>query len=105
MKQKLPPIRLAKPIKGKKRIIRNVRFNDGESIEAKYYGWRIHIYPMWGKLVNGVYREDLKSGKIGVDVTGSDGGYIANSWEESYEEAWKVAVENILSCRPLYGEN
>lgn len=95
MSAKLPPIKLPKPVKGKNRVIRNVKFNDGESIEATYYGWNIHIYPMWGKIVNGVYRDDLKTGKIGVDVRGADGGYIVNSWEDSYEKAWETALENI----------
>ncbi len=83
-------------INGKTRIIRNILHDDGESLEALYRGWRIHIYPMWGKLVNGRYRDDLKTGEFGVDVAGSDGGRIVAAVTGSREKALAMALENIL---------
>jgi hypothetical protein len=83
-------------VSGKTRIIRKIRFDDGESLEASYHGWHIHIYPMWGKHVNGRYREDLKTGEFGVDVSGKDGGRIVDAVAGTREKAMVMALENIL---------
>jgi hypothetical protein len=91
-------------IEGKTCIIRKIRHDDGESFEAEYHGWFISIFPMWGKLLDGRYREDRKTGELGVDVSGPDGGKIVDSVQPTRQKALIEALENILLCRPRYGE-
>lgn len=92
-------------IDGKIRIIRKIVKNDEpDAFEGFYRGWHIHIYPMWGKLVRGRYRDDLKTGEVGVDVTGPDGGRIVDAVAGSKAKALTMALENILICRPCYSK-
>lgn len=90
---------------GQTRIIRKIRTDDGEYLEASYRGWNISIFPMWGKLINGRYRDDLKTGEFGVNVSGPDGGRIVDGVLPTREKALIEALENILTCRPRYGGN
>ncbi len=55
---------------------------------------------MYGRLVSGRYRDDLETGELGVDVLANDGGKIVDAVAGSMDEAVKMALENILLCRP-----
>ena len=89
-------------INGKTRIIRKIHTHDEKHLEAEYHGWLISIYPMWGKVVRGVYRDDLETGESGVDVRGWEGGYIVNAVTKTFDAALQMAMENILLCEPRY---
>ncbi len=93
-------------IDGKARIIRKINKNEEpDYFEGFYHGWFIHIFPMWGKIVAGRYRDDLKTGEVGVDVSGPDGGRIVDAVAGSKRQALEMALTNILTCRPRYSEN
>lgn len=89
-------------IKNKNRIIKTIHHRDEKRLDAHYYGWHIHIYPMFGKLIGGRYRDDLETGEFGVDVSAPDGGRIVDAVAGSFEKALIEAMENILLCRPRY---
>lgn len=85
------PTRLT--VKGKLRIIRDVKENEENSFWAYYRGCSIQISPM--------YKDDPRARKRwSFDVCGRDGCYIVNTWEyadeKTREQLLIEALENIL---------